>query len=186
VKLVAANLVRPRRGETRSGDAALVRSAEDTDLLAVIDALGHGPRAADVADRAISFLAAAPLKDGVKAIIEDLHRQLAGTRGAAATLCLLREGELEAAGVGNVVLRGFGMRLSVLSSAGVLGARLRELRVFRARLQPQTRLLFYSDGVKGDVGHEAQRGTPAEACAAILRRHGTRDDDATILIADIS
>ena len=43
-----AYLTRPREGETENGDRAVVVDLGDVTLLAVIDALGHGPVAARV------------------------------------------------------------------------------------------------------------------------------------------
>ena len=46
----------PRHGETMNGDAALVRQEGSNVLLAVVDALGHGEGAAQVAKAAIDVL----------------------------------------------------------------------------------------------------------------------------------
>jgi len=186
VTLLLAHRTRPCRGETRSGDAVLVRNDSEVCLLAVIDVLGHGPGAATVAEQALSFLSSAPLLEGVRPLVEGLHQALFGTRGAAATLCLLRSGALEAAGVGNVSVRLFGTKLAVLLSPGILGGRLRGLRVSRGELRSPTRLLLHSDGIRAEHLHDRPPGTPAEACDAILTQYGGDHDDATILIADIS
>lgn len=182
-----AHRSRPRRGETRSGDAVFVRTERDSCLLAVVDALGHGPLAADAAERATEFLARAALRDGVRAILEGLHDALHASRGAAATLCLVHPTHLEAAGIGNVALRIFGARIAFVLTPGIVGGRRRQPRVFQGKLAPRTRLLLYSDGIRPVVSEEeARRGSPDESCDAILRQHGREDDDASILIGDVT
>lgn len=186
MNLDVAHRCRPCAGETRAGDAVVVRVDDETNVLALIDVLGHGPRAADAADRAAEFLRTTAVHEGVRAMLEGLHRLLHASRGAAATICLLNPRGLEACGVGNVGVRVYGSPASIVPSPGVIGGRMRQLRTFKAELQPNTRILLYSDGIRPEFSErEARLGSPAESCDVILQRHARPDDDATILIADL-
>lgn len=187
MSLRIAHRSRPCRGETRSGDAVVVRGERDSLLLAIVDALGHGPLAADAAERATEFLERATLRDGVRAILEGLHDALHASRGAAATVCLVNPTHLEAAGIGNVALRIYGALIAFVLTPGIVGGRRRKPRVFEGKPAPGTRLLLYSDGIRPEVSEEeARRGSPEESCDAILRQHGREDDDASILIGDVT
>ena len=92
----------PCQGETANGDAVVVRHEGDRVLLAVVDGLGHGPGAADIAAEARRYLQELPFGPSVRAVFDGLHERLRGTRGAAATVCLVRGAHVEGAGVGNV------------------------------------------------------------------------------------
>ena len=124
----------------------------------------------------------APLLD----IMERIHADLAGTRGAAGTVCLVRDGLLEACAVGNVELRSADVRLPLVFSAGVLGAKVRKFHVCQARVPGRARLVLFSDGISSRTPLEDfRRLAPAAACAAIMQKHRRVEDDSTVLVADV-
>src|SRR4051812_10795955 len=96
----AAWLSQPRVGESVSGDAVVVRRHGNAVLVTLIDALGHGPRAAEVADAAVDWLGTAEEPD-TSGLVNGLHRKLVGSRGIAALLLLISAKGLEACSVGN-------------------------------------------------------------------------------------
>src|SRR5262245_14349915 len=104
MKLEVDYQIAPRTGEDVSGDAALFREDQGRILLAVVDALGHGPRAAEIARAAIEELSSIPISSALDAA-RAVHEKLRGTRGAAAMICCLAGGRFDGCGVGNVDLR---------------------------------------------------------------------------------
>lgn len=187
MRLDISHATRACRGEVKSGDAVVVRVERAGVLFAVVDALGHGPLAADAAETAVRLLRAADLSIGLRAIMGELHEKMRATRGAAATLCLLRGDFLEASGVGNVGLRSFGMDVGLVLSRGVIGSRLRQLFVFQGPARPNARLVLFSDGIQPSFGREeAVKGSPLHASERLLARYGRDEDDATVLVADTS
>lgn len=181
-----AHCSRPCAGETVNGDAAFVRTDGETTLLAVIDALGHGPKAAEVAEQASSCLQVVSLEDDLLTIMNTLHRALHGMRGAAVTAVLLRTGGLAGCAVGNVGMKSMGFSLDIPMSPGVLGARVRKLRVFDLPRPSRARLALFSDGISSRFSLEATRNLRAsDACRELLNSHGKSSDDATVLIADL-
>jgi len=56
VKLEAHHRSFPKSGESTNGDAVVVRTVASATLVAVIDALGHGPSAAEAAAVAVGYL----------------------------------------------------------------------------------------------------------------------------------
>jgi negative regulator of sigma-B (phosphoserine phosphatase) len=189
VNVVAEFVTVPRAGEVDNGDAALVRRLDDGSvLIAVLDALGHGPLAAHAAAVGIGFLSEAAPDRGVRALIEGLHDRLRGTRGAAGMLLLLKEDKLSGCGVGNVELRAARGRVPATLTPGVLGGILtfNRLRVFQADLAVGERFFVLSDGISSRFDYDASRRTPGLAtCQTIMERYRKPHDDATVLVTDI-
>jgi negative regulator of sigma-B (phosphoserine phosphatase) len=187
VSSAIAHISIPKSGERVNGDAVMVRRTERGDLLlAVIDALGHGPHAARAAQIAIGYLAEAPLEEPLSVLMQALHTQLRDTRGAAATLCILRGNTLEGCAVGNVQLRCLDGSVPLVLSSGVLGQRMPKLRICEAQLRSGTRLALFSDGLSSQFRLEETRQlTPQQSCQLAIERHRKKEDDCTILIADL-
>jgi negative regulator of sigma-B (phosphoserine phosphatase) len=186
VKLVIDHLTLPRDGEVENGDAVVVREDGDGHLIAVIDALGHGPLAADVARTAVEHLTTAPLKGGVGSILDRLHLHLWSSRGAAAMVCSFRQGRLEGCGVGNVEMRTFGTRVPSVLTPGVLGRGQLRLRLFEATLAPGDGLIIFSDGILSRFDTDAMVRMPlSQACRALMDNNRRPHDDATVLIARV-
>jgi negative regulator of sigma-B (phosphoserine phosphatase) len=181
------SVVRPRTGETACGDGVLVREGEGRTMLAVVDALGHGPLAGEVTATALACLSRVALSGGPAAMQHELHAALRGTRGAAAMICVLEGGRITGCGVGNVELRTSPTSVPVILSPGILGSGVRAFRAFEGAAPPGTRIALFSDGISASrLSLEAVRNLDAEsACRAILERCGYAHDDAAILIADV-
>ncbi len=176
----------PMVGEIANGDRAISRmDAKERALIAVVDGLGHGPGAAAVAEVAAEYLRSVPLEDPLLRIMEHLHEKLAGSRGAAATVCLVKDGGLEACAVGNVELRSTDVRIPLVFSAGILGTRVQKFHVCKAPLSQGNRLVLFSDGISSRTPIEDVRNLgPREACDAIVKKYRRKEDDATVLVAD--
>jgi negative regulator of sigma-B (phosphoserine phosphatase) len=204
VNLAVDYLSLPREGERENGDAALVRRWDGGALIAVLDALGHGPAAAEAARVGMSFLSEAvipmgpqaapnpgalraPGAGGLRYLVIDLHERLRGTRGAAALLLLVKGDKLEGCGIGNVEMRSYHSRVPALLTPGVLGnGTLGKLRVFQADLVAGTRMVVHSDGVEGRFDDVASLHRPAlSTCKAIMEKHRRPHDDATVLVIDV-
>lgn len=175
----------PKTGETKNGDAVLIRTVGDAKLIALIDALGHGPAAADTAAVAVDFLQAQDDLGSVRALMDGLHHRMHGTRGAAALLCVIEGGHLVACSVGNVELRSLVDKVPTVLTPGIVGLRLRNLRIFEATLRPGERLVMFSDGLSSSLrALDASGKSGPEACDFLMMRHRRPHDDATIVVAD--
>jgi len=185
VSFTVAHLTRPREGERENGDAILVRELNGRTLIAVIDALGHGPMAAIASRAAVEQLAKAPLDQGIRRVVEGVHDQLRGTRGAAAMVCIVHEARLEGCGIGNVELRSLGSKVPTVLSPGILGAFINRIRTFEAQVVPGDRLVIFSDGLSSRIDFSIIKGQPPEAaCRTLMDRHRRPHDDSTVLVAD--
>jgi negative regulator of sigma-B (phosphoserine phosphatase) len=186
VKVTVEFVTVPREGERDNGDAAVVRRSDETVLIAVIDALGHGRHAAEAAAVGTRYLEEAPLHGGIRRVVEELHERLRGTRGAAAMLLLIKDNKLEGCGVGNVGLRSFRARIPAMLTPGVLGGSITRLRLFQSEVGAGDRIILFSDGISSRFDDESARGAPAiVTCKAIMDRYRKPHDDATVLVTDI-
>lgn len=181
------HLSRPRVGEIACGDGVMVRDDGTRTLLAVVDALGHGPAAAEVTALALACLARVALDCGPTALLFELHEALRGTRGAAAMACVLEGERLAGCGVGNVDLRTDPKSVPVVLSPGILGNSVRVFRSFEGPAPAGTRVLLFSDGVSGTRLRldELRALDPERACRTIVERFAYPHDDATVLVADV-
>ena len=187
MKLVVQSRTRPKPGEAANGDVAVIRSEGDRTLLAVIDALGHGAMANEVADRAHQFLSRADLKAGVRSLLSGLHEVLARGRGAAGAVCIVDGNRFEYGGVGNVELRATGTALGMHQTDGVLGHLSPRIRTASSELKVGQRLLMFSDGISEHFSLADFSSVPVpEVCQTLLDRFARPTDDATVLVAEVT
>jgi negative regulator of sigma-B (phosphoserine phosphatase) len=187
VIISAAQVSSPMPGEIQNGDAALIRTSATGDtLLAVVDGLGHGPEAAQASRKAIEVLTLMPFQQSVLDAMQEMHQELRGTRGAAATLCIVRAFKLEICAVGNVALMSTGCSVPLVLSPGVLGHQVSRFRVGACEVRPGARLALLSDGISTRFRlEEYKQLPPQQACAEIMSRYRRKEDDASVLIADV-
>ncbi|GAA3722365.1 SpoIIE family protein phosphatase [Streptomyces tremellae] len=196
----AGGLTRPIGGEEVCGDTWAIRTAgaeapseggQDAvgPVIAMMcDGLGHGPQAARAANTAREAFRDSP-HTGPAGILDDLHRALRGTRGAAIAVAAvdLAASRVDFCGVGNVstVLVGDERRTSLLSAPGIVGHHLPRLRPFTAPFPTGCVLVLHTDGLsdrwepRAFPGLFARRATVVGA--QILREAGGRRDDVGVL-----
>ena len=180
-------------GQMRSGDAFLVEPTLGGALVAVVDGLGHGGEAADVAGLALASLretAGRPLVESLMAC----HAALRGSRGAAVTLVSLDSdrrrltwiavGNVEAALVRPGRDGAPSRRWSVPLRGGVVGDRLPPLRESTTALAAGDTLVAATDGLSTAFVDAVGSSPSATALARSLHRDYARaDDDALVLVA---
>jgi negative regulator of sigma-B (phosphoserine phosphatase) len=185
VKWCVEHSTAARDGEAENGDAVIVREVGDGILFAVIDALGHGPRAAQVAQAAVEELGKVAVTGNVLTLIEQVHACLRGTRGAAALVCKLTSDRLDACGIGNVEMRCSLPRMPIVMTPGVLGVHTKVPRVFGGPVREGTRIIVHTDGISSRFEMSSLRAlSPREAASKILLSFRHPHDDATVLVAD--
>lgn len=186
MSLTIAHLSSPAWGEVACGDAVVIRRDGGTTMFAVIDVLGHGPAAATVAKQASEYLSKVQVGDA-EGLMLGLHQELRGTRGAAASICIVRGDRLDTCGVGNVEIRVVGSSFAVLLTPGIVGQNLFRLRSYSGALVRGDRIVLFSDGIssRAPLG-EIRDLSPRDACTVLLQRHRRAHDDASVVIADLA
>lgn len=183
---------RPAEGQAASGDLAAVQVTDDRWVLAVVDGLGHGPAAADAANRAIRAIEGAQ-EEPLTSLLVSVHRSLVESRGAAATVAVIERdsGVMSWLGVGNVegivVRRGERARPrnhGVFLHGGVLGKELPPLKQPEGlQLVDGDRIAIATDGVRADLAEELERELTVDRLAHQILTDATPSDDAVVLVA---
>lgn len=170
------------------GDTGVIQAGDDTCLIALVDALGHGKAAYETAVIAEDYLKQngnAPLNR----IISGLHENLKGTRGAVAGVCRLdtASGHLSYSGMGNISLRIFGSderRLVVRD--GVLGYMIPTPKQSETFIMPGDLLVLYSDGIKDHFDPieypDLFYGTARDICMRFMTTLNKQTDDASCIV----
>ena len=182
----------PLTGQATSGDLHLVREFPGGALVAVIDALGHGPGAEVEARRTAALLA--PIANGtVSELLQRCHVALTGPRGVVLSLASFNAAAntLTWAGVGNVegvLWRScdtvFPVRHSLVAVGGIVGGGLPELRPRVLPVERGDLLVLATDGVEPGFGDDLDLdGDPPELARRILDRHARGTDDALVVVA---
>ena len=181
--------VRPCDGEAVAGDAVVIKPCADGIFLSLIDALGHGRDAAEVALLAIHYLKQNASPDVVE-VLCGLNEHLNGSRGAMAVVAFARsaEGIISCTGIGNVMVRRFGDREESFPwPDGILGIRFRTPRLCQIRLDSNVVLVVHSDGVAESLSNAIASKLLSQSVEAIARRvvldHGRLYDDAACIAA---
>lgn len=149
-ELEYSQFVRSRHGQPVGGDAVVVQTLDEGLFVAIVDVLGHGKEAHELARQITQFLErnASPC---VADVMLQLHEHLKGSRGAAAGLGFFNAetGQFAYCGVGNTVARALGAREQrLVSRDGVLGQNMRMPREEDLLLTDADTLLLYTDGVR--------------------------------------
>ncbi|MET7746632.1 ATP-binding SpoIIE family protein phosphatase [Streptomyces sp. NPDC005385] len=176
-------------GEGRPSAVRGAVAGPDTGVLVMsCDGLGHGPMAAVAAQAAVRAFKTSTARTPEQAM-EQVHRALRGTRGAAVAIARLEaDGRLLFCGVGNItaaVVTSTGRR-TLLSHPGIAGHQMHQLRTYEHRIPAHGILVMHSDGLSERWTHGDLTGflphPPALIAAALLRQAGTRRDDASAVI----
>jgi negative regulator of sigma-B (phosphoserine phosphatase) len=183
-RLEYASLIRTHPAESVSGDAIVAKEMDDGLFVAMIDALGHGPEAHDVAVRAMRILEARAGADVCK-ILEELHEGLQGTRGCVGGVAWIQAnpGTLHYAGIGNTVIRKFGSsQVRLVSRDGLIGERFRNVKVQHVQLSEGDVVMLYTDGVRDrfDVEEvpDILHGSPEKIVRSVIQQYARDHDDA--------
>jgi hypothetical protein len=179
----------PARGETVCGDAWRFSQQAGIAAFMIADGLGHGPDAAAASELAGTVFEGAPFGE-VGEFIEQTHRSMVGTRGAAVAIARLdgRNGTLHYAGIGNIsgTLISSSSRQGLSSQNGIVGARLPRTRSLEYAAPDSGVLIMHSDGLQTRWTLESYPGLarahPALIAAVLFRDFFRGRDDVTVLV----
>jgi serine/threonine protein phosphatase PrpC len=180
--------IRPKTGQSVSGDAYVILPFLDNHLLAaVIDGLGGGEAAAEAAQRAVSVLERQPTLE-LTELMNQADRALAGSRGAVMALLRLndRDRSAEFVGVGNIGVQVYSdLPIKPISKNGIVGYRLPQLLRMTYTYNSGDIFVLYSDGISSRFTTERPpdlHQSPQQIADEILQRFGKDNDDATVVV----
>jgi len=188
VSIAVGAASRPIQGEFVSGDAHAVVPWAKGAVVAVVDGLGHGPKAA-----AASAVVLAALRKHadlpMEAMFFEMHRAALGSRGAVGAVARIDEhtSTVHIAGLGNigvvVARKTTGRSIQAPLVPGVLGSSYREVRPQTFLLGRGDRVLLYSDGIRSRVDlQELAHLSPQEAADSLLASRAKPTDDALCVV----
>ncbi|GAB3541736.1 PP2C family serine/threonine-protein phosphatase [Noviherbaspirillum agri] len=180
---------RPYPGEQECGDQYLVEGFAGGALVAAIDGLGHGERAAEAARHTVEILAA-HASEPVVTLMQLCHDKLRKMRGVVMTLASFSEADstLTWLGVGNVecmLVRAGAQEskpASPLLRGGIVGDRLPPLLPATLPVQKGDLLLLATDGIASAFLRDLRYSNEPQRLVNHLFSQYARDtDDALIL-----
>ena len=182
-------------GEGESGDLHMVCCNQNGVLIAVIDGIGHGEEAAEVAKTTAALLRGS-VDEPVISLVELCHDKLRGTRGAVLSLAFIssEQNMMTWLGVGNVqgVLvranaKTGNLREPLLLRAGVVGSKLPSLQATVLPVSQGDTVVFATDGIQSDFSSTlSAREKPQRAADRILSNFRSGKDDALVLVARLT
>lgn len=179
-------------GAPEPGDRYFVQTHDKGVLVAVIDGLGHGPKAAVAAQAAVDHI---QTQVGLppQMIMESTHKVLRSTRGAVMSIANIDKEthRMTWLGVGNVT--GVLLRQNqngdernrehLLVRGGVIGYRLPPLKTFTLDIELGDTLIFTTDGIRSGFQENLPPTQAPQAMAdAILSEHARDTDDALAVV----
>ncbi len=174
---------RPMPGETENGDGIFIAKSGEHVLGVVIDALGHGPKAAEVTAAAFECLEELPVDLAPDLMVDALDRALKGSRGAALTVVSASSQVVRGCGIGNVFLRTTCRSLGAYCRPGVVGRLVQPPRVFEHSLARSDRILVFSDGIRErQIPESIWEMDPVHTCQRLLDVAARKEDDASALL----
>jgi negative regulator of sigma-B (phosphoserine phosphatase) len=182
-------------GEGESGDLHMVCCNQHGVLIAVIDGIGHGEEAAEVAKTAAALLQSS-VDEPVISLVERCHEKLRGSRGVVLSLAFVSPEQkmMTWLGVGNVhgvlvradTKRG-NAKESLLLRAGVVGSKLPYLQASVLPVSHGDTVIFATDGIQSDFSTTlSARENPQRAADRILSHFRSGNDDALVLVARLT
>ena len=180
---------RPLLGEdSQCGDVGIISEFDGHCFVALVDVLGHGQGAYEVALIAKQFLEQ-HCHEAVEDVMQGLHLCLKGTRGAVAALCRLHiaSGSMRYVGVGNISTKVLGSHaFRLVPRDGIVGYMMMSPKEQTAKLYAGDILVMHSDGIKEnfDTFEYAGllRGTAKSIASGLLNKFGKKEDDASCLV----
>jgi anti-sigma regulatory factor (Ser/Thr protein kinase) len=179
-------------GDKANGDDYVSVRKSNSLFLALIDVLGHGKNAHEVALEVKNFLKNQHYMR-VNDLIDSLHARLRSKIGAMVEIMKLdlKEGMFEFCGVGDVscrIYKEFDKRsMALLTTDGIVGELLHKISVHRLELPEKYIIAMFSDGISQsfDIPIELRKLSPVSLVCKLMKKYGKSHDDRTLLIAKI-
>jgi anti-sigma regulatory factor (Ser/Thr protein kinase) len=177
-------------GERVPGDACSVVDLAGRTRILLADGLGHGPDAEAAASKAVAVFEA-DQRATIGALLEDIHRALRPTRGAAVSIAEIDPGRrsLQYVGIGNIsaTIQSRDNVRNLVSHNGIVGHMIHRIQEFSYEFPAGSLAVLHSDGLRtrwtldGYAG--LTRRDPTLVAAVLFRDYQRGRDDATAVVA---
>jgi anti-sigma regulatory factor (Ser/Thr protein kinase) len=182
-------IVQPYPGETATGDGWAFAAPAPGPTLLMVDGSGHGPLAALAVAAATRAFENNLARDCAR-LMEDMHRALAPTRGAAVGVARVDMAArlVRFVGVGNIAgaLCSQGAVRRMISHNGTAGHIAPRIREFTYPWSGDVTVILHSDGLSAKWDLDAYPGLaashPSLIAGILFRDHRRGRDDASIVV----
>ncbi len=187
--VIGARMV-PMRNELVSGDGwSFVRLGQSM-AVAVVDGLGHGPKAAEASQAALLAFHQCIRDVGPSQALQLAHQALRATRGAVMAIATINAttGRLCYSGIGNIsgVVHAADALVRLASIDGTVGYGLRKARESVVDWSRHSTLIMNSDGLSSKWNLARHPGLlhcePALIAAVLHRDFARNTDDSTVVV----
>jgi phosphoserine phosphatase RsbX len=181
-----ARCLRPCFGEVVCGDGTFIKKMEHGVLVGILDVLGHGLEAHELARLCEQWLEENSSED-LELMLKGLHEHIRGSRGTAITMAFLGDdGNAHCITIGNTVMRKLGKDCYTFpAQSGTLGIILRSIRIETFSFKSDDVFILATDGIQEHIAADQilleRRNTLNQMVANMLSRFGKLYDDATCL-----
>jgi anti-sigma regulatory factor (Ser/Thr protein kinase) len=181
----------PKRDEKLCGDGWAVSEGRDRSSVLIVDGLGHGPAAFEVARRALRAFAE-HAAEPPEPLLNLLDKALHTTRGAVAAVTEVdwTRRQVRYAGAGNIagtLVTGEGQGFGLVSQPGTLGQGLARVQEVIRPWPDDGLLILHSDGLSNRWELEGYPGLtrkhPSLIAGVLYRDFASRRDDVVVLVA---
>ena len=187
-KIDMGSFVRPYPGQRVSGDATFLKEHDQGYFACIIDGMGHGENAHQMAEQVISHTTRHWSPD-IKSCLEQLNKDMQGSLGAAVGMAFinLKQMLISCATIGNTKLRVIGEQSNWgLASDGILGQYKRSIKTTQLNFELNDLILLYTDGLSSFFPLDEYPGNlQRDDCTLIVRnlvhQFGKRHDDASCI-----
>ncbi|MEA2005980.1 MAG: SpoIIE family protein phosphatase [Acidobacteriota bacterium] len=180
--------IRPLLDFISCGDIGIVKEFDNKVFVALVDVLGHGKKAYEVALSSKEFFEENYREEDLIKIIKSFHQQIKGSRGAVVGIFIidLKTGYLKCSGIGNISLKIFGANpVNVLFRPGIVGYSMSEPKLFSVSLNDGDVIVMHSDGVKEHFNlkeyPDILKDDAKTIVKNIMQRFGKNHDDASCI-----
>lgn len=177
--------IKPLLSEKECGDTGVILESENTLFVAVIDVLGHGRKAYDVAIKAKEFLEN-NYKENLIDLMSELHYCISNPRGLAGSLIKLdiQDGQLSHVGIGNITTQIIGTtNYRFVARDGIVGYKMPTPRLHSIIMKKGDVLIAHSDGIRENNNLKSQPeilSLNAEEMSKRIIKEYSRGNDDTI------
>mgnify|MGYP001122914050 CR=1 FL=1 len=179
----------PGDSEQPCGDVGFFCRDGATVLVGLIDGLGHGPKANDVAERARNAVTFRLSNEPLEKIFEQLTELFRADRGFVAAICRVnpQAETLEFSGIGNITSRLFrDGETTLLSGSGIVGQYSQRPKSKTISFPQGSFLVLHTDGLSSHLHArqllEHRHESADQAAHALLEQHARSTDDCGVVV----
>ena len=180
--------IKPLISEPECGDISIMLDSDDVFFAALLDVLGHGKEARQLALKSIDVIEG-NYSDNLNEIVEVLHKKIKNSRGLVGSFIRIdkKTGNLTFLGIGNVTSIIIGKENHrFVNKQGIIGQNISNPRIEEVKLKDKDLVLLYSDGIPEKITIDKNiplySRHPKIIASEIVDSYGKNNDDSACFV----